>query len=179
LRVRVRAEKPHPHGGVDVNITIVGTPAPQGSKKGFAIKRKGVYTGKVAQVESSKKVKPWRQDVKQAALDARGVTPVMTGDVRVYVTFWFARPRRHYRTGRNSHLLRALAPVRPCGRPDLDKLVRSTCDGLGEACVFGDDAQISDIHASKRYATPQQFPGASITVECVPNVVDVPELVAS
>jgi crossover junction endodeoxyribonuclease RusA len=162
-----------------VRIEVCGVPAPQGSKKGFAVKKNKQYTGKVAMVESSKKVKPWRQDVKSAALDARGVTPVMTGDVRVYVTFWFARPRSHYRTGRNSHLLRALAPVRPCGRPDLDKLVRSTCDGLGEAQVFGDDAQISDIQASKRYATPQQIPGASITVECVPNVMAVPELVAS
>jgi len=121
------------------------------------------------------------QDVKYAAVDAKTKSrqDTMFGDVRVYVTFWLSRPRSHYRTGSNSHLLRAMAPARPCGRPDLDKLVRSTMDGLGEAGVFGDDAQISDIQASKRYATPQHLPGASITVECVPNMAATPELVAS
>ena len=47
-----------------IEIIVLGTPAPQGSKHGYAVKAKGAYTGKVAQVESSAKVKPWRMAVK-------------------------------------------------------------------------------------------------------------------
>ena len=43
-----------------LTITVHGTPAPQGSKR---------HVGNGVMVESSKKVKPWRQDVKHAALE--------------------------------------------------------------------------------------------------------------
>jgi len=38
-----------------VTITVYGTPTPQGSKSGFAIKKDGQYTGRVAMVEGSNK----------------------------------------------------------------------------------------------------------------------------
>jgi len=123
-------------------------------------------------IESSKKVKPWRLDVKHAALDAKGATEAMTGDVKLTVIFRLARPRSHYRTGANAHLLRLMAPARPAGRPDLDKILRSTCDALGEAGVFGDDAQITVIAASKAYATVGQLPGATIRVVSRVNTIE-------
>ena len=47
-----------------MRLTIVayGQPAPQGSKR---------HVGKGVMVESSKKLRPWRQDVKAAAEAAR------------------------------------------------------------------------------------------------------------
>lgn len=56
------------------------------------------------------------------------------------VTFHLPRPKGHYRTGANAHLLRDSAPEQPSVKPDLDKLVRSTMDGLSEAGVWHDDA---------------------------------------
>ena len=47
-----------------LTIRVNGTPAPQGSKRGFVVK------GRVVMAESSPKVKPWRQDVAAAATDA-------------------------------------------------------------------------------------------------------------
>ena len=155
-----------------IEIVVVGTPAPQGSKHGYAVKAKGAYTGKVAQVESSAKVKPWRMAVKYAALTA--LLPAasiltddwhpMTGPVSLEVTFRLARPKGHYGTGRNAGVLKSTAPWYPAGRPDLDKLLRSTFDALGEAGVWGDDAQVVKVRGSKVYDNGHWLPGATIHV---------------
>ncbi len=42
--------------------------------------------------------------------------------------------------------------LRPNVKPDLDKLIRSTCDGLKTGGLFTDDALIVEIRASKYYA---------------------------
>lgn len=161
-----------------MRIDVIGTPAPQGSKHGFAVKRKGQYTGKVAQVESSAKVKPWRQDVKYAALeviaDDISQLPVYGGwvpldcAVDVTVAFRLARPKSHYRTGRNAHLLRDSAPIYPASKPDIDKLLRSTLDALGEAGVWRDDSQVVDVTARKVYAAGGARPGAVIIIKVAP-----------
>jgi Holliday junction resolvase RusA-like endonuclease len=152
-------------------IEVRGVPAPQGSKRGFVNKGGGV-----SMVESSKKVKPWRESVKYAAVDAMHATtcPVdcpgwaypLAGPVHLAITFRFARPKFHFRTGKNAHLLRDAAPVFPSGRPDLDKCLRSSLDALGEAGVFRDDAQVVHITARKHYADLQP-PGARIVVRAL------------
>jgi len=159
-----------------IKIIVLGVPAPQGSKHGYAIKAKGEYTGKVAQVESSAKVKPWRMAVKYAALNeiALRVAPyqVMTGAVVLEVTFRLPRPKGHYGTGRNAGLLKPSAPLVPAGRPDLDKLLRSTFDALGEAGVWGDDAQVVAVRGAKVYATDYEPIGATIRVTSLVNVIE-------
>ena len=154
-----------------IEIIVLGTPAPQGSKHGYAVKRKGTYTGKVAQVESSSKVKPWRMAVKYAAMDAMrvGDTP-MTGAIILEVIFRLARPKGHYGTGRNAGQVKRGQPFRPNGRPDIDKLLRSTFDALGEAGVWGDDAQVVSARASKVYADAGR-PGAMIKVTSLGNTI--------
>ena len=156
-----------------IEIIVLGTPAPQGSKHGFAVKRKGAYTGKVAQVESSKKVKPWRQDVKYAALDAMADvehwTP-MTGAIVLEVKFRLPRPKGHYGTGRNVGIVKPGQPFRPNVRPDIDKLLRSTFDALGEAGVWCDDAQVVSARTSKVYADVG-LPGATIKVTSLGNTI--------
>lgn len=159
-----------------IEIVVLGTPAPQGSKRGFAIKAKGAYTGKVAQVESSAKVKPWRMAVKYAALNEIAmldwIYQTMTGAIVLEVTFRLPRPKGHYGTGRNAGLLKPIAPFHPNGRPDLDKLLRSTFDALGEAGVWGDDAQVVKVYGSKEYATDYAPTGATIRVKSVRNEVE-------
>jgi len=167
-----------------IEIIVLGTPAPQGSKHGYAVKRRGEYTGKVAQVESSAKVKPWRMAVKYAAMDAmrdsdtrKTVGAVdsytaMTGAVVLEVTFRLPRPRGHFGTGRNVALLKPGAPWRPAGRPDLDKLLRSTFDALGEAGVWRDDAQVVRVTGAKFYATDYEPIGATIRVTSSVNTIE-------
>lgn len=144
-----------------LEVVVYGTPAPQGSKQGFVNR----HTGRVSMVESSAKVKPWREAVKHAAIEELGVQlrPVFRGAVYVTGTFYLPRPKGHYRTGRNAALLRDAAPLFPIGKPDLDKLTRSTMDALGDAGVWRDDAQVVCIMLSKAYADGRP-PGAKLTV---------------
>ena len=48
-------------------------------------------------------------------------------------------------------------------RPDLDKLLRSTCDGLTGA-AYVDDSQATHISSEKRRAEPGEQTGAQITL---------------
>lgn len=145
--------------GLVLDVDVVGTPAPQGSKR---------HVGNGRMVEMSKRVKPWREAVKTAALIAMATAltgnPPTTGELAVDVSFWLARPKSHFRTGKNAHLLREAAlRARPATRPDIDKLVRSTLDALKDAGVYRDDSQIVTLAAGKWYADGQP-PGARIVV---------------
>ena len=148
-----------------LEIHVVGVPAPQGSKRGFVVK------GRVVMAESSKKVRPWRQDVKAAALEA--ITPEqgeafptqwepLAGPLSVAVTFFLPRPGYHFRTGKRANELKPNAPDFVDKKPDVDKLLRSTFDALGEAGVWRDDAQVAKLSTSKLYTGSQ--PGALIVV---------------
>jgi Holliday junction resolvase RusA-like endonuclease len=54
-------------------------------------------------------------------------------------------------------------------RPDLDKLLRSTLDGLTDAGVWRDDSQVVSISAAKVYAKNGDTPGVIIEVEGAEN----------
>lgn len=137
---------------------VLGTPTPQGSKTAY------VRGGRAMLVESAgEKLRTWREDVKHAALDALAGSEPMRGPIGLHVHFWLPRPRSHYRTGRNAHLLRDGAPTFPAGRPDIDKLLRGTLDALGTAGVWSDDAQVVTVRTRKRYAVDRP-PGAGIEV---------------
>jgi Holliday junction resolvase RusA-like endonuclease len=155
---------------VAMHITVYGQPAPQGSKSAF----RNQHTGRIQQVESSKKVKPWRDDVKTAAekavADAGNPSPI-TGPVVARMVFTVHRPAGHYGTGRNAGTVKPTAARRPAtkGTGDLSKLIRSTEDALTAAGVWVDDALVVELsRAAKVYVgeDPEALdrPGARITV---------------
>jgi crossover junction endodeoxyribonuclease RusA len=131
-----------------LTIFVTGTPAPQGSKAGY------VRGGRAVLVESSKAVKPWRQDVVAAARAAAEATPewVPPEAVTVHVDFLIRRP---------ASVSERRRPL-PSVKPDLDKLVRSTFDALTTSGVLNDDAQVCELVARKLYAEPGQPTGATI-----------------
>lgn len=136
-------------------IDVKGTPGAQGSKR---------HVGRGVMVESSKKVAPWRSDVRDAAIAAMGDTwQPLTGPVVIGVTFYFLRPKSHYGTGRNAATLKPSAPITVTSRAhgDLDKLVRSTLDALVSAGVLRDDSLVVDLTARKRWG---YFSGCYLTV---------------
>ena len=148
-----------------LTFTVNGTPGAQGSKR---------HVGNGVMVESSKKVKPWRSDVKAAAEAAHLASDDWdraTDAVGVQITFRFERPRSHYRTGRNAHLLRDDAPiyVTSRGKGDNDKLQRSTFDALTASGVIADDSLIVAVHSFKVYAASHDAPGADIELYTVRN----------
>lgn len=140
-----------------IEIAVYGTPAPQGSKRAYISAK-----GRAAIVESgSARQKSWRQAVVDAALEHG--SPMLADPVAVEITFALGRPKGHYRTGRNSHLLRDSAPAYPARMPDIDKLTRNTLDALTAAGVYADDGQVVVLAVAKAYADGRP-PGAVITV---------------
>jgi crossover junction endodeoxyribonuclease RusA len=139
-----------------ITIEVRGLPAPQGSKR---------HVGHGIMVESSKAVAPWREAVRaetqrvtHAAAPMK--TPLM-GAVSVHVAFYLPRPGSHFGSGKNASRLKPSAPHFPSGRPDLDKLLRSTLDGLTAGGVWADDAQVAVIGVTKGYGPP----GCHIEIE--------------
>lgn len=110
-------------------IIVHGDPAPQGSKKFVGLAKS---TGRGILVESSKRVKPWRQDVVKAAREAMTGFTTLDGALVVKMVFTLPKP--------------ASAPKRrrtwPNKKPDVSKLARSTEDALVTAGAISDDARI-------------------------------------
>ena len=123
-----------------ISYFIEGEPAPQGSKNGF------VKNGRVVMVESSKKVKPWREAVSTQTQEYRASKwPnaeqwTITTPVEIALVFHLPRPKTVNRKW-------------PSVKPDLDKLIRSTFDGLTTGGLYTDDALVIAVSASKQYAT--------------------------
>ena len=115
-----------------ISYFVEGEPAPQGSKNGF------VKNGRVVMVESSKKVKPWREAV--VLRTQATVTEPMTTPVEIALVFHLPKPKSVNRKW-------------PSVKPDLDKLIRSTFDGLTTGGLYTDDALVIAVSASKQYAT--------------------------
>lgn len=124
-----------------ITFHVSGTPAPQGSKR---------HVGGGRMIESSKNVKPWREAVARVA-SAHLLDEPLDGHLRVIIRFELPAPKKS-RFGN-----------RPAGPPDLDKLVRSTLDGLTASGLIVDDARVVSLTATKHWAT--DTPGATISIE--------------
>ena len=142
---------------------VYGTPAPQGSKR---------HLGNGVLVESSKRVAPWRADVRAAAQKwfprPQSSPHPHPGYFHLTLEFRFPRPKSHYRTGRFSWALREQAPRADCHtqRPDVDKLARAVLDAL-TGVVWGDDSRVTHLTASKQWCEPGEE-GVHITIEVRP-----------
>jgi len=130
----------------DCVITVHGMPAPQGSKR---------HVGKGIMVESSAKVKPWREAVKWAALE-NGTA--IKGPVAMEIIFTLPKSK-------SAPKKRVTFPDR---KPDVDKLVRSTFDALVSAGTIEDDARVVSLYTRKVFPNEGQHslkvPGAMIFV---------------
>ena len=144
-----------------LTLRVHGLPAPQGSKK---------HVGRGILVESSKRAKPWRQDVKLDTRDQYKGQP-FAGPVSIAITFWLPRPQSHYRVlgGQLSNVIKPNAPTHSisCADGDIDKLVRCTLDGLSAKCggvIIADDSLVVTLSCEKRYVTAEEGCGATIQV---------------
>src|SRR5215211_3623994 len=115
-----------------ISFYVLGTPAPQGSKR---------HVGNGVMIESSKAVAPWRDSVAYATQKAMADSGSerLTGAVGLILSFRLARPKV------------AKKLVYSSKRPDVDKLVRSTFDGLTTGGLWNDDAQVAVLAVEKTY----------------------------
>jgi crossover junction endodeoxyribonuclease RusA len=118
----------------ELRLLVFGTePGPQGSKR---------HVGNGRLIEASKKVAPWRAAVADAVAKAwvdYEQFVVYDDAVEIEITFYLPRP---------ASVKRPL-PIKP---PDIDKLARSTLDGLVQGGALVDDALVTDLTVRKRYA---------------------------
>ena len=128
------------------------TPAPQGSKR---------HVGGGRMVESSPRLKPWREAVRQEAL-ATGLA-VTDEPIYLHLLFRFHRPKGHHNS---KGQIKPSAPTTHITRPDIDKLCRSTLDGL-TGVLFHDDSQVAFLVASKEYALPGELEGCQIEIRTI------------
>lgn len=153
-----------------MQITVYGMPAPQGSKR---------HVGRGIMIESSAKVKPWREAVKWAAITAREdaglykgspLGSTMSGPVRVEMVFTLPKPKSAPKKRRTW----------PDRKPDLSKLIRSTEDALTDAGAWEDDARVVSCVARKVFPgegpDALDVPGAVIRIEAVQAVLRASEL---
>jgi Holliday junction resolvase RusA-like endonuclease len=139
-------------------IRVFGSPAPQGSKKFVGTNK----AGRGILVESSKKVRPWRQDVKAAAIEARAGAAPIDGPIVVRMVFTVPKP--------------ASAPKRrttyPCRKPDLSKLARSTEDALVDAGLIADDSRIIEFQRLAKVfpgEDPEALESPGVRIEIMPR----------
>lgn len=75
--------------------------------------------------------------------------------LEVHLEFQFSRPKSHYRTGKNAHLLKESAPKYHTKVPDNDNLLKFVCDALNKV-FWRDDAVIARTIVTKVYSeTPK------------------------
>jgi len=135
-------------------IHVLGKPAPQGSK---------VSTKYGGMLEASKFVAPWRNQVVSACVEQRiNEGKIITCPVKIEIDFTFYRPKSHYGTGKNEKLKKLTAPRFPTKKNtgDIDKLCRSTLDGLSISSggvLLEDDSLVTELIARKIYV-PMQTP---------------------
>lgn len=113
-----------------IKFDVYGVPGPMGSKRYVGRSK----AGRGIMIESSAKVKPWREAVKWAAREAMVAAGIGTMDapLRVRMVFTVRKPKS--------------APKRrrtwPDRMPDLSKLARSTEDALTNSGLWADDARV-------------------------------------
>jgi Holliday junction resolvase RusA-like endonuclease len=123
-----------------VTFDVVGQPAPQGSKKGwYNPKTKRVHMSE----QTEKTVKPWREDVRQAAITAhQQLGYQLDGPLGARMVFSVRKPASKPTWWPKGVPWKVTLPWRPASAPDLSKLLRSTEDAITSSGLWKDDARV-------------------------------------
>ncbi len=91
--------------------------------------------------------------------------PLLTGPLSLRVVAYLARPKNHYRTGKNAGQLKAnFAATSPTKTPDADNLAKLIMDALTKV-VWGDDKQITRLEVEKLWA--DERPETTVEIEAI------------
>ena len=115
-----------------------------------------------AQTYNPKDADDWKMIVRNEAQKAWGIPPCRPweGPLRVDLTFYFPRPKSHFRS---NGLLKPTAPKWHTGKPDRDNSDKAVLDALTNLGIWGDDKQACDGRIQKLYAD-SSGPGCLIRI---------------
>lgn len=123
-----------------------------------------------AQTYNPKTADDWKMIVRNEAKKVWESEPVRPfeppcspweGPLRVDLTFYFPRPKSHFRS---NGLLKPNAPAWHTGKPDRDNSDKAVLDALTNLGIWGDDKQVCDGRIKKVYSTPAGAPGCLIRI---------------
>jgi hypothetical protein len=75
----------------------------------------------------------------------------MTKPIKCILNFYCKRPKTHYKTGKNSNILKDTSPKYNTNNKDLDNMVKFVLDALNDK-LYTDDSLIFEITCSKLYS---------------------------
>jgi Holliday junction resolvase RusA-like endonuclease len=78
-------------------------------------------------------------------------TEKMTKPIICILRFYCKRPKTHYKSGKNSHILKDTSPKYNINNKDLDNMVKFVLDALNDK-LYTDDSLIIEITCSKLYS---------------------------
>lgn len=68
----------------------------------------------------------------------------------IAIRFYFTRPKSHFKTGKNSHIMKDTAPLWHTSKPDVDNMAKFLMDSLNKI-YWKDDSYIVDCWITKQY----------------------------
>lgn len=146
-----------------IRFFVPGDCIAQGSKQAFVLPG----TRRAVLVDAGKArthLKPWRMNVAFGAREAlAGRDWDQSRAIRLDCTFYFARPKGHYGTGKNANVVKDSSPRAHATKPDRDKLLRAVQDAL-TGTLYRDDCQVYAGNTIKLYCGEGQVPGVQVTV---------------
>lgn len=133
-----------------IHLEVLGEPKAQARHRHF---QRGKFSGNYDPSKDKKEsfASILQKDAPEKPLDV---------PLSLELVFYMARPKNHYRTGKNSDMLKDTAPEYHSGRPDIDNLVKFVQDSLN-AIYYKDDALIACLSARKVYS---ERPRTEITI---------------
>lgn len=143
-----------------ISLFVPGLPRAAGSKRAFVLRKGGVLTNRAIVTDANPHSASWKSDVRGGASRAYS-GPLLDGPLKMTLEFVMPRPKSHFRTGKNSDLMRDDAPFFHTGKPDATKLTRGVEDSLTNI-IWTDDARVVIQHITKTYGPK---PGVTIIVE--------------
>ena len=135
-----------------------GQPRPRAFARKFGAKWQ-------ARVYDAGTAEGWKSQVALAVKALNKGIVIPDGPIRVNSSFYFRRPKSHFRTGKNAHLLRDDAPEWHTQKPDRDNLDKAVLDALTQLGCWSDDCQVCAGEISKRWAPLGSGPGCLLEIE--------------
>jgi len=80
----------------------------------------------------------------------------MSKPIKCGLHFYSTRPKNHYKSGKNAHILKETAPKHNVSNKDLDNMVKFVLDALNDK-LYNDDSQIIEITCTKSYAVDKGY----------------------
>ncbi len=153
--VRILFADPEP---LKLTVEILGPAATQGSKTPIRNKA-GIIVGSR---ESSKRSRPWRQDLRALMVEALPTMfDLLDEAVQMTLTVYVQRPKAHFTS---KGYLKTNAPAFPPSGLDLDKIQRAVGDAA-QGIWLTNDSRISRWVSERFYCGPGEVERTVITCE--------------